>query len=286
MIRFSSAYELSIALRAPRQAGESIALVPTMGNLHAGHLSLVDIARQRADKVVVSIFVNPMQFDQAEDLANYPRTLQADLALLGERGVDYVFTPAVSEIYPEGQQSMTRVIVPGISSDLEGASRAGHFEGVATVVAKLFHIVQPSMAIFGEKDFQQLLVIRKMVEDLNFPVRIYSGPTVRAADGLALSSRNSRLTPSQRRLAPQLYRLLQRIEGLLRDGAKNFATMEEKALALLATRAFEPDYLTIRNARTLAPATAEDDELVVLAAVRLGDVRLIDNIPVSLKKGG
>ncbi len=286
MIRFSSAYELSIALRAPRQAGEAIALVPTMGNLHAGHLSLVDIARQRADKVVVSIFVNPMQFDQAEDLANYPRTLQADLALLGERGVDYVFTPAVSEIYPEGQQSMTRVIVPGISSDLEGASRAGHFEGVATVVAKLFHIVQPSMAIFGEKDFQQLLVIRKMVEDLNFPVRIYSGPTVRAADGLALSSRNSRLTPSQRRLAPQLYRLLQRIEGLLRDGAKNFATMEEKALALLATRAFEPDYLTIRNARTLAPATAEDDELVVLAAVRLGDVRLIDNIPVSLKKGG
>jgi len=285
MIRFSSAYELSIALRAPRQAGESIALVPTMGNLHAGHLSLVDIARQRADKVGVSIFVNPMQFDQAGDLTNYPRTLEADLALLGEHEVDYVFTPTVSEIYPEGQQSTTRVVAPGISSDLEGASRTGHFEGVATVVAKLFNIVQPGMAIFGEKDFQQLLVIRKMVTDLNFPIRIYSGPTVREADGLAMSSRNSRLTASQRRLAPQLYRLLQRIEGLLREGAKNFSTMEEKALALLATRAFEPDYLTIRNARTLAPATAEDDELVVLAAVRLGEVRLIDNIPVSLKNG-
>ncbi len=286
MIRFSSSRELRAALRESRCTQQTMALVPTMGNLHAGHLSLVDLARQRADRVVVSIFVNPLQFDQAGDLANYPRTLEQDLALLTRHGVDWVFTPTEADLYPEGLDANSLVCVRGVSEMLEGENRPGHFEGVATVVAKLFNIVQPDLAVFGEKDYQQLLVIRKMVRDLDFPVEILAAPTVREPDGLAMSSRNSRLTEAQRRLAPQLYRLLSRIADFLREGAKSFASMEKKAEALLRTRGFEPDYIAIRNARTLAPATDTDDELVVLAAVRFGEVRLIDNVPVSLKKPG
>ncbi len=286
MIRFSSSQELRAALRGPRAEGKTIALVPTMGNLHAGHLSLVGLARQRADRVVVSIFVNPLQFDQVNDLANYPRTEQQDLALLTRHGVDWAFLPSAADLYPDGLEAAPLITVRGVSEMLEGENRPGHFEGVATVVAKLFNIVQPDLAVFGEKDFQQLLVVRKMVRDLDFPVRIVAAPTVREADGLAMSSRNSRLTEKQRRLAPQLHRLLSRIADFLREGAKSFASMEKKAEALLRTRGFEPDYIAIRNARTLAPAEESDDELVVLAAVRLGEVRLIDNIPVSLKKPG
>ena len=263
-----------------RQNRETVALVPTMGNLHAGHLALVERGRQQADRVVVSIFVNPTQFDRADDLAAYPRTPEADQAKLAAAGVHCLFAPTTATIYPDGGLA-TRVEVPGIGELLEGASRPGHFTGVATVVCKLFNLVEPELAIFGEKDFQQLLLIRRMVADLNMAVRVEALPTVREEDGLAMSSRNNRLGRKERALAPGLHLTLREIAAQLDDYHSDFAVLQELARQRLTDRGFQPDYVEIRRRRDLAPATADDEQLVILAAAWLGDVRLIDNLMVG-----
>ncbi len=282
MRTFLTSSELQAAMRGSRAGGESIALVPTMGHLHAGHLSLVKLARQRAERVIVSIFVNPMQFNQSTDLDNYPFTPQEDASLLERAGVDWLFTPQADEIYPLGISAATQIQVPHISEPLEGAFRPGHFSGVATVVAKLLNIVSPDLVVFGDKDFQQLQVIRKMVADLSFGVRVISGATIREPDGLAMSSRNSLLTAENRKKAPHLYQLLSNIKTLLESSARNYADLEAQGLELLTKAGFQPDYLSVRSTASFEPAKAEDTELVILVAASLGEVRLIDNLPVSL----
>ena len=264
-----------------RTAGESVAFVPTMGNLHAGHLALVKQAQQFAQRVVVSIFVNPLQFGQAEDLDNYPRTLQADMEQLEAHGVDLLFTPTEEEVYPHGRDDISVIDVPGLTSMLEGAKRPGHFRGVATVVAKLFNIVQPDVAVFGEKDFQQLAVIRRMVRDLDMPVEIYGAPTEREEDGLAMSSRNGYLSPEERALAPTLYQVLQSVSEGLRQG-KGCAELESAATDKLKQTGFKPDYVSIRRAMDLAEPQAGDCGLIVLAAAHLGTTRLIDNLLINM----
>jgi pantoate--beta-alanine ligase len=283
MRTFLTSSELQAAIRGPRANGESVALVPTMGHLHAGHLSLVKLAKQRADRVIVSIFVNPMQFNQSTDLDNYPLTPQEDALALEQAGVDWLFTPEAEEIYPEGIAAATQIKVPRISEPLEGVFRPGHFSGVATVVAKLLNIVSPDLVVFGDKDFQQLQVIRKMVADLSFGTRVISGETIREADGLAMSSRNTLLTENDRRRAPKLYRLLFRISELLQTGARNYTKLESQSIDLLNKAGFNPDYVSVRNALSLEPAGAGDTEVVILAAASLGSVRLIDNVPVALQ---
>jgi len=274
--------ELRAAIAQARAEGKQIAFVPTMGNLHAGHVSLVQIAAQRADFVVASIFVNPLQFGAGEDLDKYPRTLAADQEKLLAAGCHLLFHPDVAEIYPHGMGDQTRVSVPGVSEGLCGASRPGHFEGVATVVTKLFNMVQPDLAVFGEKDYQQLAVIRALVQDLNMPIQIIGAPTQRAEDGLALSSRNGYLSDEQRAAAPTLYRGLQTIAEELRRGARDYARLIETAQAQQRTAGFIPDYLEIRNAVTLRPAQIDDRHLVILTAAQLGSTRLIDNLVVEL----
>ncbi len=264
-----------------RRAGERIALVPTMGNLHAGHLDLVRRAREQAARVVVSIFVNPMQFGPSEDFAAYPRTLDADREKLRQAGADLVFAPRVQEVYPDGQVQQTRVEVPEISNQLCGASRPGHFVGVATVVCKLFNMVQPDLAIFGEKDFQQLLVIRRMTRDLSLPVDIVGAPTVREADGLAMSSRNGYLNAEERALAPRLYANLQQAARALGQG-NGVAHVEADTARALQQAGFRPDYVSVRRAADLGLPGESDRELVILAAAQLGPARLIDNLRVSL----
>jgi pantoate--beta-alanine ligase len=264
-----------------RRAGERIALVPTMGNLHAGHLDLVRRAREQAARVVVSIFVNPMQFGPTEDFAAYPRTLDADREKLRQAGADLVFAPRVQEVYPDGQVQQTRVEVPEISNQLCGASRPGHFVGVATVVCKLFNMVQPDLAIFGEKDFQQLLVIRRMTRDLSLPVDIVGAPTVREADGLAMSSRNGYLNAEERALAPRLYANLQQAARALGQG-DGVAHVEADTARALEQAGFRPDYVSVRRAADLGLPGESDRELVILAAAQLGPARLIDNLRVSL----
>ncbi len=261
--------------------GESIALVPTMGNLHAGHMSLVDKARSLADRVVVSIFVNPLQFGPGEDFDAYPRTPDQDHELLEQAEVDLVFEPPVEEMYPESKAIMTAVDVPGLSADLCGAYRAGHFTGVVTVVTKLFNVIQPTVAVFGEKDFQQLLIIRRMVEDLNSPVQIASASICREQDGLAMSSRNRYLDPEQRALAPRLYATLLRVASLLREDQQTVEEIEDWGLQMLKAEGFVPDYLAIRERHGLGEPGESDSDLVVLAAARLGRVRLIDNLTVD-----
>lgn len=273
--------QLRAILSTFRLAGDSIGLVPTMGNLHDGHLDLVKRAGKVANRQVVSIFVNPTQFEKQDDLEKYPRTMEADLAKLEALGVDVVFAPDASEMYPQGRL-VTQVDIPEISSLLEGASRPGHFRGVATVVSKLFNIVAPDMAVFGQKDFQQLMLIRQMVADLDMPVEIIAAPTMREDSGLAMSSRNNRLNEEQRRLAPNLYRVLQGIEVKLSSGLKNFSVLQSEAMTELDELGFKSDYITICDARSLHSAKAEDKDLVVLAAAYMGDIRLIDNIPVQL----
>lgn len=263
-----------------RGAGERVALVPTMGNLHAGHLALVERARQLADRVVVSIFVNPAQFDRADDLAAYPRTPEADRAKLAAAGVACLFAPETSTLYPDGGLA-TRVEVPGISEILEGASRPGHFTGVATVVCKLFHLVEPELAIFGEKDFQQLLLIRRLVADLDMAIKVESLPTVREADGLAMSSRNNRLGIAERKLAGGLYQTLRETAAALADHHDDYPARQRSARQKLAARGFKPDYVEIRRRRDLASPTAGERQLVILAAAWLGDVRLIDNLTLG-----
>ena len=261
--------------------GESVALVPTMGNLHGGHISLIRQARKLADRVVVSIFVNPTQFDRAEDLVAYPRTFDEDVAKLEKAKVDLLFSPDVDEIYRPGS-AVTSVHVAGLSDILEGESRPGHFDGVATIVAKLFNLVQPDVALFGEKDFQQLMIIRRMAEDLDFPVAVLGLPTVREDDGLAMSSRNGYLDATERAQAPVLFSALREIEDGLRDGQRDYAQLEQNAVTALEEAGFRPDYVTIRRAADLDSPTADEQNLVVLAAAWLGTARLIDNIPVDL----
>ncbi|AEB59928.1 pantoate--beta-alanine ligase [Ectopseudomonas mendocina] len=274
--------ELRAAVAQARAEGKQIGFVPTMGNLHAGHVSLVQIAAQRADFVVASIFVNPLQFGAGEDLDKYPRTLAADQEKLLAAGCHLLFHPDIAEIYPHGMGDQARVSVPGVSEGLCGASRPGHFEGVATVVTKLFNMVQPDLAVFGEKDYQQLAVIRALVQDLNMPIQIIGAPTQRAEDGLALSSRNGYLSAEQRNAAPALYRGLQAIAEELLRGARDYARLIDGAQEQQRAAGFVPDYLEIRNAVTLRPAQVDDRHLVILTAAQLGGTRLIDNLVVEL----
>ena len=270
--------ELRAAVAHARSEDKRIGFVPTMGNLHEGHAALVEKASQRVDFVVASIFVNPLQFGPKEDLASYPRTLEADKERLLQAGCNLLFAPTVEEMYPHGLAGQTLVRVSGVSAGLCGASRPGHFDGVATVVCKLFNMVQPDLAIFGQKDFQQLAVIRTLVSDLNMPIQIIGEPTVRAADGLALSSRNGYLDESQRSLAPSIYRTLSDMVSAIQAGAADYPALITAGLAALQAAGFTPDYLEIRQADTLQTATADDQHLVILVAAFIGSTRLIDNI--------
>ncbi|MGP9764497.1 pantoate--beta-alanine ligase [Halomonas sp. AOP13-D3-9] len=272
--------QLRSTLRDYRQRGQRIALVPTMGNLHAGHLALVACARQHADIVVASLFVNPMQFGPGEDLDGYPRTFNADQAQLIEAGCDVLFAPAASSLYPNGLDAQTRVHVPVVGEGLCGGSRPGHFDGVSTVISMLFNLVQPDIACFGEKDYQQLAVIRKLVRDLHMPIEIIGVPIVRAEDGLALSSRNGYLSREERAIAPVLYRTLCTLRDALEHGDAIDKVLHQGKTALYDA-GFTPDYLELRDA-SLAPVSPATRQAVLLAAAKLGPARLIDNLTVQL----
>lgn len=259
-----------------------VALVPTMGNLHAGHLSLVELAREHAEHVVVSIFVNPTQFGAGEDFDEYPRTLERDTRRLKTTAADLIFAPAVDTVYPFGIDNATTVSVPGLTENFCGASRPGHFDGVTTVVARLFGLVQPDVAVFGQKDYQQQLVIRRMAEDMNMPVSIITGETIREDDGLALSSRNSYLDEEQRARAPALNEALTSVGHDLQNGRRNFSELESAAERRLSAAGLDVDYFAIRRAQDLAIPNRDCDELVVLAAAQLGETRLIDNIVITV----
>ncbi len=270
----------TIAELRQRLRGEpGIAFVPTMGNLHEGHLDLVRIARERGQCVVVSIFVNPMQFGVNEDFGKYPRTLQADCAKLEQCGVDVVFTPTEDELYPQPQQV---TVEPPLENELCGAFRPGHFRGVATVVLKLLNIVQPQAAVFGKKDYQQLYVIRQVAAQLNFPVEIVGGETVRAPDGLALSSRNQYLSAAERTEAVFLYQTLAGMRQAVLDGTRDFAALERQAAQALDARGWQVDYVAVRARNTLTQPESSERDLVILAAARLGQTRLIDNLEVCI----
>lgn len=268
-------------MREWRREGARVAFVPTMGNLHAGHISLIELARRHGDRFVASIFVNPMQFGPNEDFAHYPRTPARDAEMLAAAGCDLMFMPDVHEMYGPGATPPTRVEVPEISSVLCGQFRPGHFEGVATVVAKLFNIVQPDVAVFGEKDFQQLVVIRRMVADLCFPITILGAPTVREADGLAMSSRNQYLGDEERRIAPAIHRALLAATHAIGSGSADLDAIERDGAAALAAHGLQVDYFAVRRRLDLRVPVADDRELVVLTAARLGKARLIDNLQVD-----
>jgi pantoate--beta-alanine ligase len=273
-------WDIHAAVRDWHRHAERVGFVPTMGNLHAGHLRLVDVAKQHCDKVVVSIYVNPMQFGVGEDYARYPRTLEDDKAQLAQRHVDVVFIPDDHGMYPHGHQHITSIDVPGLTTGLEGTQRPSHFRGVATIVNKLFNMVQPDVAVFGEKDFQQLLVVRRMVRDLDMPIEILGEATVREADGLAMSSRNQYLSKQERQQAPALYETLQYLrERLLRNGVDH-NDLEQDAVMRLEKKGFVPDYVAIRHSETLQEPKSPTDPLVILVAARLGATRLIDNLRV------
>jgi pantoate--beta-alanine ligase len=259
---------------------QRIAFVPTMGNLHAGHRSLMEAARRLGERFVASLFVNPMQFGPNEDFAHYPRTPREDEAMLSSAGCDLLFMPNVAEIYPKGYAASTRIEVPELNVILDGEFRPGHFEGVATIVAKLFNIVEPDIAVFGEKDYQQLSIIRRMVADLCMPVEIVGAPTVRESDGLAMSSRNQYLTAEERRVAPRIYAELKRAAARLEAGESDYAAIERAGREALASAGFRPEYVSVR-ARDLSVPVAGAKELVILTAARLGRARLIDNIQVT-----
>ncbi len=273
--------ELRSILRSLRQQGKTIGLVPTMGNLHEGHISLVRKAAEAADVVVTSIFVNPMQFGAGEDLDTYPRTLAEDQDLLAEAGNTLVFAPSADEIYPEGLARQTKVIVPEVSEGHCGASRPGHFEGVATVVTMLLNMVQPDIAVFGEKDFQQLAVIRKLTRDLLIPTEIVGAPTVREDDGLAKSSRNGYLSKQERAVAPVVYQTLTNVAEQLQQGRTDHNELEREARQALTQAGLRPDYFNIVNSHTLKPASPADQEITLLVAAFLGTTRLIDNLCVT-----
>lgn len=274
--------QLQSALGDARHSGQNIAFVPTMGNLHEGHLDLVRKARTLCDVVVVSIFVNPLQFGANEDLDAYPRTLAADKEKLFSEGVQILYAPDVSDIYPHGMAAQTQVHVPDLGDTLCGRNRPGHFDGVTTVVSKLFNIVQPDVAIFGEKDFQQLSIVKRMVTDLCVPVEVIGVTTHRDEDGLALSSRNGYLSPDQRRIAPVLHQTLNSCREAIACGFDNFLQLESHARMKLLQAGFEPDYFEIRDARSLQAVTESTEEIAILAAARLGNTRLIDNVRLAL----
>jgi len=265
-----------------RQAGEHVALIPTMGNLHEGHLSLVRIAREHAERVVVSIFVNPTQFAKGEDLESYPRTLERDKRRLKRLNVDLIFVPDVDTMYPFGTDSATSVTVPVLTDELCGSFRPGHFDGVTTVVSRLFGLVQPDVAVFGQKDYQQQLIIRRMVEDLNLPIQVFVGPTVREEDGLAKSSRNQYLSENERAIAPALFATISRTGDKLKDGNQHFTDLEKEAMNELGDSGFEPEYISIRRAGDMGEPDQSSRELVILASAWLGEARLIDNLVVEL----
>lgn len=268
-------------LRAWRKQAGTVAFVPTMGNLHAGHMALVHEAKKHADKVVVSIFVNPIQFGQGEDFEQYPRTLEQDAEKLQQAGADVIFAPSVQEMYPHGAQQYF-VEPPPLQNELCGRTRPGHFRGVATVVTKLFNIVQPNVACFGKKDYQQLAVLTAMVQDLNMDIRIIPVATERASTGLALSSRNGYLSAEELQQAAQLYQQLQAIAADIIQGRRDFDVLEQTATAALNQLGWRVDYIEIRQANTLQKAQCTDQEIVILAAAVLGRTRLIDNLEVNL----
>ncbi|WP_370292351.1 pantoate--beta-alanine ligase [Thalassolituus sp.] len=284
MITLHTIAELRSQVKAARIAGKTIGFVPTMGNLHAGHISLITRAREECDFVVSSVFVNPLQFNDKSDLQRYPRTLPEDQAQLDAAGCDLLFAPDVDEMYPNGQDEQSIVHVPVVSEGLCGGSRPGHFDGVSTVVTKLFNQVLPDKAFFGEKDFQQVAVIRKMVDDLCMPVEVVTVPTARAEDGLALSSRNGYLTAEERALAPGLFQTLREIAAELEAGSGPDSVLEN-ATERLNQRGFRTDYLEVRSAESLAEAASGDRRLVILGAAFLGNARLIDNLVVTLNRG-
>jgi pantoate--beta-alanine ligase len=264
-----------------RQVGDATALVPTMGNLHQGHMSLVQLAGECAERVIVSVYVNPTQFGPNEDFDNYPRTLENDRRRLSRAGVDIMFVPDSEQMYPFGEEHMTRVSVPGLSRILCGNERPEHFDGVTSVVARLFNITQPDVAVFGQKDYQQLVIIRRMAADLHMPVRIVAAPTFRNKDGLALSSRNRYLSEDQRTMAPVLHAAISACRDRLLAGDRDFEKLEKQGAAALADAGMRPEYVAIRKARDLSMPEPDSDYLVVLAAARLGPARLIDNVLVE-----
>ena len=282
MLVLTSKEDLQVQLDEWRHDDEHVAIVPTMGNLHVGHISLVELAREHAERVVVTVFVNPTQFGEGEDFGDYPRTPERDTRRLRKIGADVLYSPTVETVYPFGIENATLISVPGLTDNLCGKSRPGHFDGVTTVVARLFAIVQPDVAIFGQKDFQQQLVIRRMVEDLNIKINVITGHTVREDDGLAMSSRNKYLKDDERGIAPTLYETLRSVSYELEDGKRNYEELEGKASASLAEAGFQPEYVAIRRALDLSVPDREHDELVVLAAARLGEARLIDNVVVTI----
>ena len=265
-----------------RQNGDHIALVPTMGSLHDGHLALVETAREHAERVVATVFVNPTQFAEGEDFDTYPRSLELDKRKLKRANADLLFAPDVETVYPFGADLGTRVSVPVLTNELCGAARPGHFDGVTSVVARLFNLVVPDVAVFGQKDYQQLLIIRRMVTDLSMAIEIVGAPTVREDDGLAMSSRNQYLSESERAIAPRLYAALQDVAHALETGSEDYAALERGASESLAKAGFAPEYVSIRRAESLEAPDRDTDELVVLAAARLGDARLIDNVLVHV----
>ena len=265
-----------------RHAGEHIALVPTMGNLHEGHLRLVEIAREHAERVVVSVFVNPKQFAEGEDFDEYPRSPERDKRRLKKAKADMIFVPDVETIYPFGIDNATSVTVPALTDELCGAFRPGHFDGVTTVVSRLFSLVQPDVAVFGQKDYQQQLVINRMVQDLSLPIQVICGETQREEDGLAMSSRNQYLTEDERAIAPKMYAMIQSIGHGLETGQRNYEEIESKAANELEALGFKPEYVSIRRAENLDLPDRDCDELVVLVSAHLGKARLIDNIVVHI----
>ena len=282
MITIQRLAELRTTLNQQRSQGKRIGCVPTMGNLHEGHLSLVKYALEHADYIVSSIYVNPLQFGANEDLDNYPRTLQADQQLLANAGNHALFTPTTDQIYPQGSEHHTKVLVPELTCHHCGASRPSHFDGVSTVVNILFNMVQPDIAVFGEKDFQQLAVIRKMTRDLRLDIEIAGCPTVREPNGLAKSSRNGYLTHEQREIASNLYRIISATAKKISEGSRNYRTLQDQANSELSKAGFKPDYFNIAESTTLDAALATDKNIVILAAAFLGSTRLIDNLSLTL----
>jgi len=273
---------LRAQVKAWRDHKQTIAFVPTMGNLHQGHLSLVRKAHKLADRVVVSIFVNPLQFDDKADLSAYPRTVKADIQMLSSVDCDVIFTPTVDIMYPKGMAPHTNVIVPNMDDKLCGLKRPGHFDGVATIVTKLLNIVQADIALFGEKDYQQLLLIKRLVRDLNLPVDIVGSPTYREHSGLAMSSRNQYLTEQQREQAPALYQILLSVKQKIELGNQDFPALQLEAFTKLQKFGFEVEYVDIRCTDDLSQVISGDSNLRILAAARLGKARLIDNIACNL----
>lgn len=274
--------DLQTQIKQARAEGKKVGFVPTMGSLHEGHMMLIDKAVEDCDFVVCSIFINPLQFNDIDDLGRYPKSFDADSKLLKNRNCDLLFFPSIDEMYPHGQDAQTTVSVPVVSQGLCGDSRPGHFDGMATVVIKLFHMVAPDASFFGEKDFQQLAVIRKMVEDLNLPFEVIGVDTCREESGLAMSSRNHHLSPEEKATASNIYRLLNEVSNAIEGGDKNFISLCDNANNELHSLGFKPDYFEVRNSISLAPAAATDKNLVILVAAILGKARLIDNLRLDL----